>query len=662
MNKGFYHKLAVNNIKKNRRVYIPYILAGIFTAMMYYMLSAISMNEGLNHMSGGNSLKIILRMGCSVIGIFAVIFLFYTNRFLMKQRQKEIGLLNILGMNKSHIGKMLFCETLQIGVITIGGGLAGGLILNRLMFLLLLKLLNFSITLDSVIYGKAVVSTICLFVVIFLLILLSNLHQIHLTNPIDLLKGGQQGEREPKTKWLMTIIGIICLGMGYTIAIVTKSPLQALNLFFVAVLLVIMGTYALFTAGSIAILKLLRKNPRYYYQTKHFISVSGMIYRMKQNAVGLANICILSTAVLVMLSGTVSLYLGEDDAIKNRYPKEVQISGYDKNEEKQKLIQTVVEETLKDNNMEAEAPSELIYGTVVATKDGSEFKFTQLQDLSAAEVKEIFFIPLEEYNRLENKNETLEPGEVFMYSADERKETSINLEGDTYQVKKHLDSLFKEEKFAETSDIVDAYYLILPDEQAIIEQLHKQDTKPDYLNGLIYSYAFDLKAEEDKIIKAEADLKSRIQKAGGDELNILVEGRLSSKESFYSVYGGLFFIGIFLGLVFIMATVLIIYYKQISEGYDDKERFAIMQKVGMSKKEIRASIRSQVLTVFFLPLVMAMIHIAFAFPIVTRLMKILNLTNVGLFGGCTAGVILVFAALYAAVYGVTARTYYKIVE
>ncbi len=661
MNKGFYHKLAANNIKKNKRVYIPYILAGIFTTMMYYMLNSISLNEGLDHMSGGASLKIILNLGCWVIGIFAVIFLFYTNRFLMKQRQKEIGLLNILGMNKGHIGKMLFCETLQIALIIIVGGLVGGLLLNRLMFLLLLKLLNFSVTLKSAIYGKALLSTICLFAAIFLVILASNLHQIHLTNPIDLLKGGQRGEREPKTKWLLALVGVICLGIGYTISIVTKSPLDAMMLFFVAVLLVIIGTYALFTAGSVAILKLLRKNPGYYYQTKHFISVSGMIYRMKQNAVGLANICILSTAVLVMISGTVSLYVGQEDALKTRYPREVQVTGYDINEEKKQIVNSIVEETLKDRQMEAVNQFAVSMGSMVAYKDGSDFEITELQDFNSSQLKEICLIPLEEYNRLEHKEETLNPGEILMYSKNDSSDAQITIEGDTFQVKKHLDHLFDTER-PEDQELIEVYYMILPDADAVKRQMQKQDFKEANLNGLMYKYGFDLKGDENEIRDFESDLKSRFEQNTDGDLAVFVEGRLSGREDFYSVYGGLFFIGIFLGLVFLMATVLIIYYKQISEGYDDKERFAIMQKVGMSKKEIRSSIRSQVLTVFFLPLVMAVIHIAFAFPIVTRLMAIMNLTNVGLFAACTFGVILVFGVLYGIVYGVTARTYYKIVE
>ncbi|SHE35076.1 ABC transporter permease [Lactonifactor longoviformis] len=661
MNKGFYHKLAANNIKKNKRVYIPYILAGIFTTMMYYMLNSISLNEGLDHMSGGASLKIILNLGCWVIGIFAVIFLFYTNRFLMKQRQKEIGLLNILGMNKGHIGKMLFCEALQIALIIIVGGLVGGLLLNRLMFLLLLKLLNFSVTLKSAIYGKALLSTICLFAAIFLVILASNLHQIHLTNPIDLLKGGQRGEREPKTKWLLALVGVICLGIGYTISIVTKSPLDAMMLFFVAVLLVIIGTYALFTAGSIAILKLLRKNPGYYYQTKHFISVSGMIYRMKQNAVGLANICILSTAVLVMISGTVSLYVGQEDALKTRYPREVQVTGYDINEEKKQIVNSVVEETLKDRQMEAVNPFTISMGSMVAYKEGSKFEITELQDFNSSQLKEICLIPLEEYNRLEHKEETLNPDEIMMYSKNGSGDSHITLEGDTFRVKKHLDHLFETEGTGD-QELIEVYYLIFPDADAVRKQMQKQDFKEANLNGLMYNYGFDLKGNENEIRDFESDLKTRFEQNADQDLAVYVEGRLSGREDFYSVYGGLFFIGIFLGLVFLMATVLIIYYKQISEGYDDKERFAIMQKVGMSKKEIRSSIRSQVLTVFFLPLVMAVIHIAFAFPIVTRLMAIMNLTNVGLFAACTLGVIMVFGVLYGIVYGVTARTYYKIVE
>jgi putative ABC transport system permease protein len=351
MNKMFYPRLALTNIKKNGKTYFPYILTCIGTIMMFYIMHFISVNKGLVSMSGGLQLKQMLFLGTIIVGLFSVIFLFYTNSFLIKRRNKELGLFNILGMEKKHIAKVLFWETILVFLVSIVIGLLGGIVLSKLMFLLLLKLLNFEIPIKFYVSTSSLITTAILFAFIFFLTLIRNLGQVHLSKPIELLKGGQVGEREPKTKWLLTSIGVICLAWGYFIALTTESPLNALSLFFFAVILVIIGTYALFTAGSIAILKILRMKKKFYYQTRHFISVSGMVYRMKQNAVGLANICILSTAVLVMLSTTVSMYIGMEDLLRTRYPRDIAVSARNVSDEESKMLDSMILEEAERFNI-----------------------------------------------------------------------------------------------------------------------------------------------------------------------------------------------------------------------------------------------------------------------------------------------------------------------
>ena len=342
MSSSIYGKLALTNLKNNRKTYIPYILTAILTVMMYYIMDGLVRNSALSE----QNLHLILVYARMVIVIFSVIFLFYTNSFLIKRRKKEIGVYNILGMGKRHIAKMLTVETMVTAIVSIGIGILFGVIFSKLMFLILLKILNYDIGMDFEISISTLLYTLVFFLVIFIMTLIYNLFQIQLSNPVELLHGSSQGEKEPKTKWFMALFGIASLGVGYVIAITVDHPLAAIQAFFVAVVCVILGTYALFTAGSVALLKGLRKNKKFYYQTKHFSSVAGMIYRMKQNAVGLANICILSTMVLVMISTTISLYVGIEDVLDTRFPREFEAKTNISTPESDQAVDRIVEEEL----------------------------------------------------------------------------------------------------------------------------------------------------------------------------------------------------------------------------------------------------------------------------------------------------------------------------
>lgn len=653
MSKFFYQKLAVSNIKKNRKFYFPYLLTAIGSIAVFYIMCFMTLNEGMMKMPSWVTLKMIFVLGCYVIGIFSLIFLFYTNSFLMKRREKELGLFNILGMEKKHIAKIMFYETMFLMVIGIAAGLFCGVLFSKLAIMILEKLLNFPIPFVFGISGRTCIISIVLFSAIFILILLSNLTKIHLSNPIELLKGGNVGEKEPKSKWLIAIIGFICIGAAYYIAITTKSPLDALTLFFFAVMLVIIGTYCLFTAGSIVILKALRKNKKYFYETKHFTSVSGMIYRMKQNAAGLANICILSTMVLVMLSTTISLYIGVDDALKYRYPFDITITkkytaktGADK----EKLVEQVKKIVSKEGRTLMDLTEETSLSFTVK-KDGENITY-DTNNYYNSSIHVLTFYTAEDFERLFNKKADLEGREILEFSEKEPFGDEIELFGNTYPIKQKLTS--KPEISEDLSTMINTHYIVVADESILLEiQEGQQKIYKDRANQISYHMYLNVDGSDNEKIA----LSKKLSKVGE-----YIDCRQAQKTDFYGTYGGFLFLGIFLGTLFIMATVLIIYYKQISEGYDDKERFEIMQKVGMSRHEVKKSIHSQIVSVFFLPLVAAVIHVAAAFSMITKLLAMLNLTNVPLFIAATAGTILVFAIVYALVYVGTARVYYKIVN
>lgn len=662
MNSSLYAKLAATNIRKNAKNYVPYILTCIVTIMMFYMMCFLAKNTALRSMSGGDSLIVILGLGTIIIGIFAVIFLFYTNSFLIKRRKKEIGLYNILGMEKKHIAKVLAFESLYVAILSITLGLSFGILLSKLMVLALGKMLNFKISFGFEISGSSVVTTLILFVSIFVLILLNNLRQIHLANPIELLRGKQVGEKEPKTKWILALIGLVSLSGGYYISLTTTSPLDAIGLFFIAVILVIIGTYCVFTAGSIAVLKVLRKNKRYYYKVNHFISVSGMIYRMKQNAVGLANICILSTMVLVMISTTVSLYIGFEDSLKSMYQWEIQVTGYDITKDEAEKIEEAITEITDSHQLEQKDVITYRYMDQMVKQQGNQFLKPDSDTYVYNDGAIIYMIPLADYNRLLGEEKTLKSDEVFVYYTDSKlTEDTLSFGKESYHIKGMTE--ISEIDLSYSPYMVETYYVILPDMDAF-EKINKElDTMTEDINRMQYFYGFNTDAPSEKQLEVFEDiLASRRQEGVEPFQSLRVQSSEYMRSEFLFLYGGLFFLGIFLGSLFLMATVLIMYYKQISEGNDDRERFEIMQKVGMSQEEVKKTIHSQVLMVFFLPIIAAAIHIAFAFNVITKLLAIFNLTNIALFATCTIVTLAVFIIFYAVVYALTARTYYRIVK
>lgn len=664
MNKGMYTKLAITNIKNNRQFYFPYLLTGIITVAMFYIMCALESNPGIQSMPGAKDLGLILRLGIGVIGIFAVIFLFYTNSFIIKRRKKELGIYNILGMEKRHIAKILSKEAFFTAIIAIGGGLVTGVLFHKLACMLLYRMIGFNGGITFSFSKKGVMITAILFAIVYLLTYIYDLFQVQLANPIELLQSGNKGEREPKTKAIMAVLGVLCLGTGYFIAITTKNPIKALTLFFVAVILVIIGTYLLFTAGSIALLKILRRNKGYYYQTKHFTSVSGMIYRMKQNAVGLANICILSTMVLVAVSTTVSLYVGVEDIMKERYPNEINISAYyDTGAPSEDSIAPIVEKSVKESGRKIRHEEDYLELYFAAIKDQGQYSLDKEKVKTAGDRVSGFVVLTREDCKKKYNEEIpeLAENEVALFTIKKTDMDTLVLENRSYHVKE-IKQFQNTEDFETIADIMDEYYYVIVNDVQDMERLWQLQKEIYQENSSSISRQVRVDIDGDSEQKKECF--ENIKTALGPEqakARILIDSRQSNLDEFYQIYGGFLFLGLFLGILFLMITVLIIFYKQISEGYDDKERFSIMEKVGMSNDEVKATIRSQVRTVFFLPILMAAVHVGMAFPMIKRLLSLFGLSNTALFAGCMAGTILVFTLIYLLVFLKTSKTYYKIV-
>lgn len=630
--------------------------------MMYYMVSSLSMNPNMMNMIGGDVMQQILSLGIYVITVFAVIFLFYTNSFLIKRRKREFGLFNILGMEKKHISIVIALESMIVFLVSMVLGIGIGILLDKAFYLLIAKMLNASIALGFYISYQSIVNSIILFLIIFVLMYLFSLIQINLSNPIELLHGDQHGEKEPKTKWLLALIGLICLGTGYYMSVSIQDPVTAFAFFMVAVILVVIGTYMLFTAGSIVILKLLRKNKRYYYKTNHFISVSNMIYRMKQNAVGLGNICILSTMVLVMLSTTISLWVGMNDIIETRFPRDITVSinSVDSNQ----ALYTIDDMNYAIEQAGIQTEDELVYRTlsVSAFNQGNTYTFgnenMSLQDISNVVV--LYFITLDDYNRTEGTNVSLAPDEVLVFpSGKQFDHKTIDIASNTFKVKGILDSIKADSNYS--ANLQNSMFVVVDsmDTLFMIDDLQKQ-AYGDNASYIHTSYDFNLSKSEEMSVKEATD--ALIANYPGDTTYMMVDTQEGNYEDLLSLYASFLFIGIFLSFLFIMATVLIMYYKQITEGYEDKKRFEIMQKVGLDKREVKKTINSQVLTVFFLPLVVAAIHIVFAFPMIEKMLRLLYLDNTNLYIMTTVICFGVFALVYVLIYFLTSKVYYGIVR
>lgn len=667
MRKGLFIKLAVSNIKRNKGTYIPYMITCICCIAMTYMMFFVTQSKDLSvQVPDSAMVTSIMFLGIAVIYIFSFIFLLYSNNFVMKRRQKEIGLYNILGLEKGHIMKMMAVETLFTSAISIIGGIAVGILGSKLALLLLLKILHVPAQLGFYVCVPGIVVCTVLFLPVVIVTLFRNVHRVRLSQPIELLRSGNTGEREPKAKWLMALLGFICLGSGYYIAVTTKSPVTALGLFFAAVLLVMAGTYLLFTAGSIAVLKVMRWKKSFYYKIKNFTSISGMIYRMKQNAMGLASICILSTGVLLMLSTTVSLNMGIEDSLSDMFPYDAGFTFNHVTFEEVPRLRNAFDEAVEKEKVPYEEKITQVVLDISVARNGNDMEILTRDTAASANVEYLTVVPEEEYEKISEKTVELKPGEILAFQENGGK-GNISLNGVTYKVKEWL----KEKPTYERGNNIFYKTTIVVTK----EDLQKMDALQKELVGkdrgyLKLEFGLYIEGGKEADIKygnlIREDLEPLTETLKGEEDSVSPWFQSSIREehyrSFYTLNGGLLFLGIFLGFIFLVGAGMIIYYKQMSEGYEDKERFEIMQKVGMSRKEVKSAIRRQILMVFFLPLLMAVLHIIMAFPMISRLLGLLGMMNTELYILCTAGTIVVFAVIYAAIYMCTAKSYYKIVE
>lgn len=671
MHKGIFSRLAKQNIRNNKSTYIPYMITCIFCIAMIYMMEFLRDCPTLDQaVRQADEVRMIVFTGEIVVEIFCIIFLIYSNSFLMKRRQKEIGLYNILGLERNHIGIVMFLETIITSIGSLAGGIAAGIIGSKLALLLLLKLLHIPSVLGFYISVKGIFTCLFMFGIVFLMILFLNLAKIHLSRPVELLRGNNTGEKEPAAKWLMALIGFICLGAGYYLAVTTESPIKAITIFLLAVILVMAGTYLLFTAGSIVILKFLRRRKSFYYRTGNFISISGMLYRMKQNAIGLASICILSTGVLLMISMTVSIYFGMNDIMLNRYPYDVDMSVTSISEDECQTAIEAFEKAIADNKVPVEKSVEEIYLDIVCSKNGDQILIKPANTIRNSDsVLVLSLFTQAEYERLTGISANLNDGEIFAWYPSTVQKDSVTVDETEFTVKKWLD---KNPLTCGEDAVSDNAVLVVTDEDfkkfdEMRTEMYKGVSSAPAGEDLTLHLGLDITGSEtDKIdfgIPVMEAVKDLRKNGGLSENSWIASGiRQQEYESYYADNGSLLFIGIFLGSLFLMGTAMIIYYKQISEGYEDQKRFEIMQKVGLSRREVRSSVRRQILMVFFLPLLMAMLHITMAFPMIRRMLLLFGMTNTKLFIGCTAGTVLIFAVVYGLIYLMTARSYYHIVE
>ena len=666
----FYSKFALNNLVKNKKFIIPYVLSAIFTIMSFYILSSLAFGDNLNKLPNGiEATKQVLSFGIIVIALFSVIFLFYTYSFLVKRRVKEFGLYSVLGMTKKQIAKILVLETIFIAVTTIVLGIGLGIIFDKLMLLVLLKLFSARVSFGFSITPIAIVFSVLLFGGIYFLLLLYTVIKIARLRIVALLKDENKGEKEPKSRWILAIIGLALIGYGYYTAQTVQNPIKAITVFFFAVIAVIIGTYLVFMAVSITVLKIMKNNKNFYYKPKNFISVSGLLYRMKRNAVGLANICILSTMVLVTMGSTSALYAGMEKSYNERFPRQLMVAGYNSTSEKLKEIENNAKLSAKEAGTEVEDMVSYSSLPMVGRLVEDKFNFESNVGVDLSNVKMIVVLELKDYNKTANKNKTLESNEILLHidKKGNYNHNNISLNGSDYKIKEKL-SEFPGAIGSAAANIIDTYYVVVKDEKEVTKlatkltelsskELEKRGISIESGTPTLQNYAaFNIKdtTKEAKVIENFKKLEE------GESVSI--EGKEENRLTFRGVFASFLFIGVFISFIFVISQVVIMYYKQISEGYEDKGNFEIMRKVGITDKQIKQSIRSQVLLIFFSPLIIATLHTIVAYPFIEKILRLFLITDNSIFLQALAVTIVVFAIFYLIVYAITSKIYYRIIK
>lgn len=647
-------RLAITGIRKNIGAYLPYIFATAFAVAVFFVFSAIAANPIIQSMPHSSYLLLLMQIGKVLLGLILIPFLFYTNSFLMKRRKRELGLYSILGLEKKHIGFVITTETVAVYAASLILGVVGALVFSKLIFLLLLNITGLPVDVQFTAQLPSYLETAAFFGCVFLANLVLNLVSVSRANPSDLFRSAQKGEKQPKRLWPKTVLGLLFLGGGYYLAITFELSEIFPVIFFAAIVLVVLGTYCLFSAGIVTFLRMLKKNKRYYYSKKNFVVVSGMLYRMRKSAASLANICIFSTMIMVTLVCTVSLFGGMESIADYQYPYDFHLRFEDgKVTGREQMQQTI---TAKAQENGAQVPDYIAYEYMSIDLERNGNAFTERTTDTPYENRYIVrVLRLEDYNRMEQADQTLAPGEVLLYN----RQGAVGLKtfsiaGKTYRVKQEPDSMRIEPKETKAFDY--SYYLVVSDraeQQWLYDTLHRTEDQ------WIYSVRFNLNGEQENKAAFEQELGAWLEQQPGFSG---VDSRLQHESESGSVYGGLLFLGIFFGIIFMVCMIMIMYYKQLSEGMEDQTNFIVMQQVGMSEPEVRAVIRRQILTVFLLPLAVAFLHMAMAAKPVEVMLSSMYLYNHRLIVLCTLAVSAVFALIYAGSYFFTAKAYYRIVR
>uniref|UniRef100_UPI0040559DDF ABC transporter permease n=1 Tax=Acetatifactor sp. TaxID=1872090 RepID=UPI0040559DDF len=672
MNLRLYSRLAIDNVKKNARTVLPYMIAGILSVLMYFVITSMAFNEyiynyetGMEAFEGAQMVAIIMEMCSGIIAFFSVLFLLYANRFIMRNRKKELGLYGILGLAKYHIAIVMALESLFIMGIVIAVGLGLGIFLNKLMLLLLYKILNQPPVSGFFLNTEVVKDTLVLFVVIYLAILIYNVFQVNVSQPIALLRSEQTGEKEPKIKWGIFLLGVLTLAGGYGLALSCNNTAEAFSNLFVSVLLVIVGTYCLFIAGSIFILKQIKKNKRFYYQAKNFVSVSGLIYRMKHNAAGLAAICVLSTGVILLMACGISLFMLGENTINQLYPRDIGLTVLDATGvDREEMMKTAEDAAVQNGVTITESVSYEFYDTLIYREENHlEYReeFTTMNDFF-----DLYIVTQEEYNRITGQNVVLNSGEILVYHTEKKYDEYI-LPGVTLKVVGEAEKDVLMDIQDSAMALFDRLFMVVPDEDTVrllyqtdVENAKYAEGAPAQYYGSMQYYGYNIDSSTDR--QALDNMVNGIEQSAAENgWSVQITVKEEAKALFYGLYGGAFFVGIFLSIFFLVATVLIIYYKQISEGFEDRKRYEILEKVGMTEAEVKATIHRQVMLMFFLPVGTAILHMLVATKIIRLFLSFAIIIDGATFMVAIAVTSLLFLAVYTLVYRITAREYYKIV-
>lgn len=668
MKADFYPKLAWSGIKKNKKLYLPYILTCAGMVSMYFIILSMTESPVIAAMPGGDQTRTIMEFGTWVVLLFAVIFLFYTNSFLIRRRNKELGLYNILGMSKRNIVMIMFFETLIIAGFSLAGGLLGGCLLSKLAELWLMRLMKTDFDFTFRFVPAAFGRTVLIFAGIFLLLFLNSVRRVFKLSSIELLHSESTGEKPPKANRVLGIAGVILLAAAYWLAENLTDPMTVILMFFVAAMMVIAATYLLFISGSVLLCRILQKKKDYYYKSNHFVSVSSMAFRMNRSGAGLASICILLTMVIIIIASTACLYLGSDDSLHSLYPNDINIdvalvSSGDIAEENISTLRGLIDSTASACGADISDTDEYTYSSLMGYMKDGIFEPDGVYGKGSGYIG-VIFMPLDDYDRVSGESHQLADDEALMYFTNCTVDSdTIELTGGrTLKITERLDKCFLEKDLR--SQTIGAVLLVVSDFDGVTAPFTSlSDVNGDRAMYPTWHYGFDTSAPEEQ----QGEICSAVKAAlsGATDRGIYtcyVDSFVEHRADYYSSFGSLFFLGIILSMVFMFATVLIIYYKQISEGYEDQSRFEVMQKVGMTKQDIRRSINSQMLTVFMLPVVFAVLHFVFAFPMIKIILACFNLTNIRFFVVTSAVSIALFTLLYVLVYRITARAYYNIVS